>query len=158
MITWKEEITVEANIETVWDLFKDENITRIMPQVEEHALIEKEETEVGARHRQTYREGKKAETYIVTTTAYEDEPDHKKKEVAFTISRAFDIRTCYTFRKESEHETTLIYEGTNEGANILGKMMLIFATEKSNKKVVHEFLERVKTEAEREEENVRPQN
>ncbi|SIS47568.1 SRPBCC family protein [Salimicrobium flavidum] len=155
MITWKEEINIDADIETVWDLFKDENITRIMPQVEEHALIEKEESEVGARHRQTYREGKRTETYIVTTKAYEDETDHKKKEVAFTIGRAFDIRTCYTFRKERENETTLIYEGTNEGANILGKMMLMFVREKSNKKIVHEFLKRVKTEAEREVENVR---
>ncbi|SDJ43749.1 SRPBCC family protein [Salimicrobium halophilum] len=154
MITWKEEIMIEADIDTVWGLFKDEHIKRIMPQVEEHALIEKEEHEVGARHRQTYREGKRTETYIVTTTAYENTEEYRKKEVTFTVGRAFDIRTSYEFHKIGEEETKLVYEGTNEGVNILGKVMLKFATEKNNKKVVREFLERVKEEAEKEKTDV----
>ncbi|WP_233129718.1 MULTISPECIES: SRPBCC family protein [Salimicrobium] len=158
MITWSEEITIDANIETVWELFKDKNITRIMPQVEEHALIEKEENEVGARHRQTYREGKRTETYIVTTTACEDREEHKLKEVTFTVGRAFDIKTSYTFQKLTENRTRLIYEGTNEGASVLGKIMLKIVRDKSNRKVVHDFLERVREEAEQEEENVRSES
>ncbi|WP_347861214.1 SRPBCC family protein [Salimicrobium sp. PL1-032A] len=150
MITWNEEITIEADIETVWGLFKDENIRRIMPQVEDHVLIEKEEDEVGARHRQTYREGKRKEVYIVTTTAYEDREEFKKKEVAFTLGRSFDIRTCYEFYKTADNGTRLVYEGTNEGANTIGKLMLKFATDKSNRTVVQDFLKRVKEEAEKE--------
>ncbi|MGG7619149.1 hypothetical protein [Bacillus coreaensis] len=58
MIQWKEEKVIPTNIEKVWNLFSDKNIKRIMPKVEEHILIEKSETEAGAKHRQTYREGK----------------------------------------------------------------------------------------------------
>ena len=63
MIQWKEEIMIERNIEKVWILFSDQHIKKIMPKVEEHTLIEKREDEAGAKHRQTYREGKRLETY-----------------------------------------------------------------------------------------------
>ncbi|MFJ7828222.1 hypothetical protein [Psychrobacillus sp. NPDC096623] len=74
MIKWNEELVVKANIEKVWSLFMDKNIHKIMDKVEDHVLIEKQENELGAKHRQSYREGKRVETYIVETLAYLDRP------------------------------------------------------------------------------------
>lgn len=80
MIEWKEEIIIDTNIEKVWSLFLDESIKKIMPKVEEHTLIEKSEEDVGAKHRQSYREGKRVETYIVETLAYKDLEDKKTRK------------------------------------------------------------------------------
>ncbi|MDP4549532.1 SRPBCC family protein [Alkalihalobacillus macyae] len=147
MIQWKEEIIIEANIEKVWSLFSDENIKRIMPKVEEHHLIEKREDEVGAKHKQTYREGKRLETYIVETLAYEDLVDKKLKKISFVLGKAFEITLTFTLLKIDETHTKFIYEGQNKGVNFVGRAMLKLGSEKSNLKVVNEFMERVNKEA-----------
>lgn len=147
MLKWKSEKDIPANIEKVWSLFSDENIKRIMPKVENHTLIEKQEHEVGAKHQQTYREGKRLETYIVETLAYEDLPNKKHKEIQFIIGKAFEIRLSYTLLKLDETNTTIIYEGHNKGVNFVGRAMLKLGSEKSNNKVVEEFLQRVYDEA-----------
>ncbi|MCA0987427.1 SRPBCC family protein [Guptibacillus algicola] len=147
MIQWKEEIMIDANIEKVWSLFSDENIKRIMPKVEEHHLIEKKEDEVGAKHKQTYREGKRLETYIVETLAYEDRADKKQKKISFVLGKAFEITLTFTLLKEDDTRTTFIYEGQNKGVNFVGRAMLKLGNEKSNHKVVKEFMDRVNDEA-----------
>ena len=147
MIQWKEEINIEANIEKVWSLFSDENIKRIMPKVEEHTIIEKREDEVGAKHRQTYREGKRVETYIVDTLIYENLSDKKQKQLQFVLGKAFEITLTYTFLKIDETTTNFIYEGQNKGVNFVGRAMLKLGSEKSNKLIVQEFSEKVKLEA-----------
>ncbi|WP_394173438.1 SRPBCC family protein [Guptibacillus hwajinpoensis] len=147
MIQWKEEIIIEANIEKVWSLFSDENIKRIMPKVEEHHLIEKREDEVGAKHKQTYREGKRLETYIVETLAYEDLVDKKLKKISFVLGKAFEITLTFTLLKIDDTHTKFIYEGQNKGVNFVGRAMLKLGSEKSNLKVVNEFMERVNKEA-----------
>jgi len=147
VIQWKEEINIEANIEKVWSLFSDENIKRIMPKVEEHTIIEKREDEVGAKHRQTYREGKRVETYIVDTLIYENLSDKKQKQLQFVLGKAFEITLTYTFLKIDETTTKFIYEGQNKGVNFVGRAMLKLGSEKSNKLIVQEFLEKVKLEA-----------
>ncbi|AYA76234.1 SRPBCC family protein [Bacillus sp. Y1] len=147
MIQWKEEKVIPANIETVWSLFSDKNIKRIMPKVEEHILIEKSETEAGAKHRQTYREGKRLETYIVDTLIYEDREEEKKKQIQFVLGKAFEVTLTFTLIKVDESHTRLIYEGENKGVNFVGRAMLKLAGKKSNLDVVMEFLERVKAEA-----------
>ncbi|MDQ0483861.1 SRPBCC family protein [Guptibacillus hwajinpoensis] len=147
MIQWKEEIIIEANIEKVWSLFSDENIKRIMPKVEEHHLIEKREDEVGAKHKQTYREGKRLETYIVETLAYEDLLDKKLKKISFVLGKAFEITLTFTLLKIDDTHTKFIYEGQNKGVNFVGRAMLKLGSEKSNLKVVNEFMERVNKEA-----------
>ncbi|TFE00521.1 SRPBCC family protein [Jeotgalibacillus salarius] len=149
MITWKEEILIDANIEHVWDLFTDKNIKRIMPKVMSHELVEGEETEAGAKHQQTYSEGKRVETYTVHTLAYEDHENEKFKKISFVLGKAFDITFSFRLLKESEQQTRLIYEGVNKGANFVGKAMMKLAGKKQDNKVVFEFLERVKSEAER---------
>lgn len=147
MIQWKEEITIAANIEKVWDLFLDKNIKRIMPKVEAHELIEKTEKEVGAKHRQSYREGKRVETYIVETLAYEDREDKKLKTIRFVLGKAFEVTLTFTLIKIDESNTTFIYEGQNKGVNFVGRAMLKLGSEKSNLKVVEQFMKKVEQEA-----------
>jgi hypothetical protein len=146
MIQWKEETIIEANIEQVWELFLDKNIKKIMPKVEEHVLIEKTEGEVGAKHQQKYREGKRVETYIVETLAYENKPEKKLKKVTFVLGKAFEITFTFTLEKMDNQNTRFIYEGQNKGVNFVGRAMLKLGSEKSNNQVVHEFMEKVKQE------------
>ncbi|MFE4243317.1 hypothetical protein, partial [Peribacillus butanolivorans] len=105
MIQWKEEIIIESNIEKVWSLFFDKNIKKIMDKVEEHTLIEKKEEEVGAKHRQSYREGKRLETYIVETLKYEDLEDKKQKQISFVLGKAFEITLTFTLLKIDDTHT-----------------------------------------------------
>ncbi|WP_173915343.1 SRPBCC family protein [Halobacillus sp. Marseille-Q1614] len=148
MITWREETMIDANIEEVWELFRDKNIKKIMPKVEEQELIEKSEEEAGAKHKQTYREGKRLETYIVHTLAYNNLEDKKHKKINFIIGKAFEITLSFTLIKMDDHETKFIYEGENKGINFVGRAMMKLANKKGNNKVVFEFLERVRQEAE----------
>ncbi|MEH7237470.1 SRPBCC family protein [Bacillus sp. JJ1562] len=147
MIEWKEETIIEANIEMVWDLFSDKNIKKIMPKVEEHTLIEKTEVEVGAKHQQKYREGKRVETYIVETTQYENTKDKKVKQTSFVLGKAFEITTSFTLLKIDESHTKFIYEGQNKGINFVGRAMLKLSSKNTNNDVVKEFLDRVRDEA-----------
>lgn len=147
MIQWKEQMIIHRNIEHVWSLFLDKHIKKIMPKVEEHTLIEKKENEVGAKHQQKYREGKRVETYIVETIAYEDTKDKKKKQIRFVLGKAFEITLTFTLLKVDEENTTFIYEGQNKGVNFVGRAMLKLSSQKSNDTVVKEFLQRVQEEA-----------
>lgn len=147
MIHWKEEMIIESNIETVWSLFHDKNIQRIMPKVDEHLLIEKKENEVGAKHRQTYREGKRLETYIVETLEYVDLATEKRKKISFILGKAFKITLIFSLLKVDDNHTKFIYEGQNEGVNFVGRAMMKLGSEKSNLKVVEEFMMKVNQEA-----------
>lgn len=147
MIKWKEEAIIERNIDKVWSLFMDKNIHKIMDKVEDHVLIEKQENEVGAKYRQSYREGKRVETYIVETLAYEDLPEKKHKKISFVLGKAFEITFSFTLQKMDETHTKFIYEGQNNGVNFVGRAMLKLGSEKSNNKVVQEFMEKVNREA-----------
>ncbi|WP_088041808.1 SRPBCC family protein [Bacillus sp. EAC] len=147
MIQWKEEILIERNIEKVWSLFSDKNIKKIMPKVEEHILIEKNENEVGAKHSQSYREGNRVESYIVDTLAYEDKENNKKKQISFVLANAFETNLIFQLIKIDETHTKFIYEGTNKGVNFVGRAMLKLGNKKGAKKVVEDFLNRVEQEA-----------
>jgi hypothetical protein len=147
LIQWKEETIIEVNIEKVWSLFFDKNIKKIMPKVEEHIIIEKTEVEAGAKHQQKYREGKRVETYIVETLAFEDFPDKKHKQISFVLGKAFKISLGFTLLKIDEQQTKFIYEGKNEGVNFVGRAMLKLGSEKSNQIVVKEFMDKVEQEA-----------
>ncbi len=147
MIHWKEEITIETNIEKVWELFSDKNIKRIMPKVEEHTLIERKEGEVGAKHQQTFREGKRVETYIVETLEYQDYESKKLKKISFVLGKAFEIILTFMLVKIDDMHTQFIYEGQNKGVNFVGRAMLKLSSQKSNNKVVQEFMQKIKQEA-----------
>jgi len=147
MIQWKEERVIPVHIEKLWELFLDKNITKTMPKVEEHILIEKTEGEVGAKHQQKYREGKRVETYIVETLAYEDRADKKLKQISFVLGKAFEINLTFELHKIDETHTKYIYAGYNKGVNFVGRAMLKLGSEKANQKVVQEYMDRVETEA-----------
>ncbi|MGD6834394.1 SRPBCC family protein [Sutcliffiella halmapala] len=147
MIQWKEERVIPVDIEKLWELFLDKNITKTMPKVEEHILIEKTEGEVGAKHQQKYREGKRVETYIVETLAYEDQEDKKLKQISFTLGKAFEINLTFELQKVDETNTRFIYSGYNKGVNFVGRAMLKLGSEKANNKVVQEYMDRVEAEA-----------
>jgi len=147
MIQWKEERVIPVHIEKLWELFLDKNITKTMPKVEEHILIEKKEGEVGAKHQQKYREGKRVETYIVETLAYEDRADKKLKQISFVLGKAFEINLTFELHKIDETHTKYIYAGYNKGVNFVGRAMLKLGSEKANQKVVQEYMDRVETEA-----------
>lgn len=147
MIQWKKEIIIETNIVKVWSLFFDENIKKIMPKVVEHTLIEKKEEEVGAKHRQSYREGKRVETYIVETLVYEDFENKKQKQISFVLGKAFEITLTFILLKIDDTHTKFIYEGQNKVVNFVGRAMLKLGSEKSNNIVVQEFMQNVEKEA-----------
>lgn len=147
MMEWNEQRVIDANIETVWNLFKDEEIQRIMPKLEKHVLVEKRQDEVGAKHEQTYREGKRLETYIVETLAYLDEPEKKQKRLHFVLAKMFGVNLSFTLLKISEQQTRFIYKGSNEGINIIGKSMLRMAGPRSNNDTVSDFMDLVEREA-----------
>ncbi|WJE14236.1 SRPBCC family protein [Halobacillus sp. ACCC02827] len=148
MIKWKEERKLQENIEDVWVLFSDENIKRIMPKVVEHQLIKGTETEAGAVHQQTYKEGDRLESYEVRTLAYEDIPQKKHKKIQFVISGMFEVTADFQLRESEDGLTMFQYSGRNKGITVLSKLMLLFANRKGNARVVREFMDRVEREAE----------
>ncbi|ANU23268.1 SRPBCC family protein [Planococcus donghaensis] len=147
MVKWKEEMTIDANIEKVWRLFKDENIKQVMPKIEEHILLENNNNELGAKHAQSYHEGGQLQTYIVETVGYEDLPDKKLKQTQFEMGQSFDVFYSFTLIKENENQTKFIYEGFNKGKGLMGKAMLLSGSKKTRKQTVTTFMERVRDEA-----------
>jgi hypothetical protein len=147
MLTWNEERVIAANIESVWELFDDKNLQRIMPNVVEHTPIEKKDGVVGSTYKQSYKEGRRIETYIVETLAYENTDAKKHLRIGFTLGKAFEIEAGFTLIKIDQTNTRFIYTGQNKGINFLGKVMLKIAGDKNNNKVIQDFMEKVDEEA-----------
>lgn len=147
MMKWSKERVIPVNIDTVWNLFELENIQRIMPNVVEHKLIEAKEGVVGSKYQQKYREGKRVETYIVEDLEYENTDTKKHKRIGFTLAKIFNIEAAFTLIKVDENHTRFIYQGHNEGANFVGRMMLKMSGQKENEKVVTGFMDLVEKEA-----------
>ncbi|MFZ0368139.1 MAG: SRPBCC family protein [Halobacillus sp.] len=147
MMEWKEERIIEANIETVWNLFQEENMPVIMPKVIENEPVHIEEGGVGSKYRQKYQEGKRVESYIVETVGYEDTDEKKYKQLSFTLAKAFEITFSFTLLKVEESRTRFIYEGKNQGVNFVGRVLMKLGSKKNNQKVVNDFMDRVEEEA-----------
>lgn len=147
MLTWHKEITIQAPIETVWNLFELDQIQRIMPNVVEHKPLEIKEGVIGSTYQQTYKEGKRTETYIVTDIEHENTPDKKHNKVEFSLAKVFKVQAGFTLIKVDDETTRFIYTGQNEGLNFLGRLLTKFAPKKQNEKVVNDFVELVRTEA-----------
>ena len=147
MVKWKEEMVIDADIEKVWSLFRDDNIKKLMPRVEEHILLENDNDQLGAKHAQSYHEGTQFQTYIIETVGYEDGPDKKLKQTQFEMGQSFDVFYSFTLLKDGEHRTKFIYEGTNKGQGMMGKAMLLAGSKKKRRQTVTTFMERVREEA-----------
>ncbi|MGW6167555.1 hypothetical protein ACWFNQ_18740 [Bacillus altitudinis] len=63
---------------------------------------------MGAKHRQSYREGKRLETFIVETLKYEDLEDKKQKQISFVLGKAFEITLTFTLLKIDDTHTKFI--------------------------------------------------
>lgn len=147
MLTWNKGIIINAPIESVWKLFDLDQIQRIMPNIVEHKPLDIKEGVVGSTYEQTYREGKRTQTYIVTDLEYENTAHKKHNKTGFTLAKMFKIQAGFTLIKLDENSTKLIYTGQNEGVNIISKTLLKLAPKKSNEKVVNDFVELVRAEA-----------
>ncbi|MEG9295473.1 SRPBCC family protein [Mangrovibacillus sp. Mu-81] len=147
MIKWNEERIIPVNIEEIWNLFKLENIQRIMPNVVENKVLEQKEGVVGTKIQQKYKEGKRIETYIVEDLEYDNMPKKKHNKIGFTLAKAFEIEASFTLVKIDEEETNFIYSGQNKGLNFLGKVLLKLGGERNNNKVVTDFMDRVESES-----------
>lgn len=155
MLTWHKETTIPAPIETVWNLFDLDHIQRIMPNIVEHKPLEMKEGVVGSTYQQTYKEGKRTETYIVTDLEYENTPYKKHNKIEFTLAKLFNIQTAFTLIKIDEQTTRFIYSGQNEGVNLLGRTISKLGSKKQNEKVVNDFVELVRTESLKDTQKVR---
>ncbi|CEG22851.1 hypothetical protein BN1080_01786 [Planococcus massiliensis] len=147
MAKWKKEILIDAPIEQVWQLFMDRNVKRIMPKVEEHLLLEKEDDTLGAKHSQSYYAGSQLESYLVETIAFDDTPERKHKAVKFEMSGMFEVEYRYTLEKVNDNQTKFIYEGSNKGTNMTGKAMLLAGSKRKREETVQAFMDRVQQES-----------
>ena len=149
MVKWKEEIMIKQPIEKVWQLFLDENAQILYPKLEDHVLVENENNEKGAKHAQSYMEGKQLQTYIVETMLFEDTPNKKVRHTRFEMNGLFEINYKFTLDKKSEDLTLFTYEGSQKGLTVTGKAMLMTGSKKRRNETVRNFMERVETKAEK---------
>lgn len=148
MKKWSKEVEIDAPIERVWKFFNGslEDMQKIMPQVVENKPITITEDMVGSVYLQKYKEGKRIMEYNVETLAYLDTSNEKKVKIGFTLAKMFEITAQYELDKLDDHKTYLKYTTTNRPLKWFVKVLLLFST----KKVVIEFVERVKKVAESE--------
>ncbi|MFC3211595.1 SRPBCC family protein [Planomicrobium okeanokoites] len=146
---WKEEMMIKQPIEKVWQLFLDENAKILYPKLEDHVLVENENNETGAKHAQSYMEGKQLQTYIVETKLFEDTPNKKVRHTRFEMNGLFEVNYVFTLDKKGEDLTLFTYEGTQKGLTVTGKAMLIAGSKKRRNETVIDFMQRVETKAEK---------
>ncbi|WP_281864366.1 SRPBCC family protein [Planomicrobium okeanokoites] len=150
---WKEEMMIKQPIEKVWQLFLDENAKILYPKLEDHVLVENENNETGAKHAQSYMEGKQLQTYIVETKRFEDTPNRKVRHTRFEMNGLFEVHYVFTLDKKGEDLTLFTYEGTQKGLTVTGKAMLMAGSKKRRNETVIDFMQRVETKAEKLEKN-----
>lgn len=149
MVKWKEEIVIVSDIEKVWLLFQDRSIQKIMPKIHSHEPLEGHDDRVGAKHSQSYFEGKQLMSYVVETKAYTDMPELKERMVEFLMGQSILVNYSYRLEKLEPGKTRFIYSGFNKGLTASAKMMLLAGSKKSRQATARTFLERVKDEAEK---------
>ncbi len=140
---------IKQPIEKVWQLFLDENAKILYPKLEDHVLVENENNETGAKHAQSYMEGKQLQTYIVETKLFEDTPNKKVRHTQFEMNGLFEIDYIFTLDKKGEDLTLFTYEGTQKGLTVTGKAMLMAGSKKRRNETVRDFMQRVETKAEK---------
>jgi hypothetical protein len=96
MVKWKEEIVIDRDIDKVWQLFQDASVRQIMPKIHSHELLEGHDDQAGAKHSQSYYEGKQLMSYVVDTKAYTDLPELKERTVEFLMGQSIVVNYSYT--------------------------------------------------------------
>lgn len=149
MVKWKEEIIIDRDIDKVWLLFQDRSIQKIMPKIHSHELLEGQDDQAGAKHSQSYYEGKQLMSYVVDTKAYTDLPELKERTVEFLMGQSIVVNYAYRLEKLEAGKTRFIYSGFNKGLTASAKMLLLAGSKKSRHATARTFMERVKDEAEK---------
>ncbi|QIK69583.1 SRPBCC family protein [Erysipelothrix sp. HDW6C] len=144
---WKKKTTIEAPIEKVWRLFNEENYMRIMPQVVAYKKISSDPKTRTTIYEETYREGKREETYELTEVIEIDTETEKLRRFSFTVANAIVSKGSFHLKRIDENRTEFIYSGSNVGKNLFFKFVLRLSSKKANEKVVVDFMNRVKAEA-----------
>lgn len=140
-------MVIDTDIENVWTLFHDRNIKKIFPKIENHELVEGHDDEAGAKHAQSYFEGKQLMTYVVETLVYEESPERKQLTTSFLMNGTISVVYSYTLEKMEDGKTRFIYSGSNKGVTASAKMMLLAGSKKVRLRTIHSFMERVREEA-----------
>ena len=148
MTTWLNKIEINAPIEIVWQLFNENNFKRIMPKVVSHELLSYDEQTQTSIFKETYREGKRDETYELTEVISIDTKSEKQKSFSFTIAKLIESNGVFHLLSLSSSTTLFTYSGETKGASSFGKLMMKLASNKKEEKIVFDFLQLVKTEAE----------
>ncbi|WP_422123253.1 SRPBCC family protein [Planococcus sp. X10-3] len=148
MLKWKEEMMIKQPIDKVWRLFSDANAKILYPKLDDHVLVENENDETGAKHAQSYTEGKQLQTYIVETMLYDDKPTKKVRHTRFSMNDMFQIDYIFTLDKKADNLTLFTYEGQQKGTTVTGKMMLLAGSKKRRQETIRDFMQRVETNAE----------
>lgn len=144
---WKEETLIPTHIEVVWQIFQDEYATKLLPNITESRLVEGSNNSIGARHLQTYLEGRRNNSYVVETVIYKDEPNRKEKKVTFELEEAFQMTQHFYLIKLNENETRLIYEGEKKPLNMKGKLRLKLTPQREHDCMVQKMMQRIREEA-----------
>lgn len=148
MIQWNEQRIIAAPIDQVWALFSDDQLQRIMPQLEKHQLIEGLPNRVGSKYAQQTRMASRLVSYVMEITAYTDLPEQKRKDIHFVAAGLFKITLSFALSRLDAKQTLFVYSGSNKGANLLGKTLLKLDLQDSSKQQVEELMERVVKAAE----------
>ncbi|ALS78707.1 MULTISPECIES: SRPBCC family protein [Planococcus] len=143
MIQWNEQRIIAAPIDQVWALFSDEQLQRIMPQLEKHQLIEGSPNRVGSKYAQQNRIAGRLVSYVMEITAYTDLPEQKRKDIHFVAAGLFEITLSFALSRLDAERTLFVYSGSNKGANVIGKTLLKIDPHDSSKQQVDELLARV---------------
>lgn len=148
MTTWKDSIQIDAPIEVVWNIFSEYNYSRIMPKITRHELISFDKATHTSIYKETYREGKREETYELTETIILDSANEKESIFHFTIAKMIHSNGKFYLKQLDEQTTIFTYSGETKGVSFLGKTMMKLASRKKDEQIVTEFLQLVKKEAE----------
>lgn len=148
MIQWNEQRLINAPIEKVWSLFSDEQLQTIMPQLEKHQLLEGPPNQVGSKYAQQNRLGNRLVSYVMTITAYEDLPEHKRKDIRFVAAGLFRISLSFSLSRKNDRQTLFVYSGSNTGVNLAGRTLLKLDPSNRSQQEVQELMERVAEAAE----------
>lgn len=140
-------MVIDADIENVWSLFLDRNIKKIFPKIEDHVLVEGNDDEAGAKHAQSYFEGKQLMTYVVDTLVFEKSPERKQRTTSFLMNGSISVVYSFTLEKMAEGKTRFVYTGSNKGVTVSAKMMLLAGSKGARQATIQAFMERVRDEA-----------
>ena len=146
MKTWKESITIDVSLETIWELLdgSEENIKKLIPEVKSHKVIKETSNTVGSRYLQTYEERGRLMEYEVEVLNYRED---KFFTVGFTVANAFYVTARYDV-KQVRDKLLVTYTVTNKPLKFRYKLLAILMR-LAGSKSVKKHLQCVKEEAEK---------